>query len=316
MSEQAQVPPPAKSPAARLAGVIFSPGDTFTDIAARPDWIFPLVCYLAVFLIAFSIYSVRADWIGIVTDQMEGSSVMKFFPDAARAEMVKKATEDLRAQTPGQRAAGTVIQSLIGILPFIHFVALIHASLFVLMGALRELKLGRAWLNFLLCIGLMVAFVIVTFISRAAFHDAPQSALLLNGAGALLMTAGWIWLLKRRTDRDPDLNKVISVWMYAGAVGIIYMLAILGVSLMTQAPIQASLDKLVKTNLGAFMGTGVPILKAIADSLDLFTLWTLVVLSIGFRAVTKLSTGVATSITFLPWGIVVMIRIAIAAAFG
>jgi hypothetical protein len=40
------------------------------------------------------------------------------------------------------------------------------------------------------------------------------------------------------------------------------------------------------------------------------------VLTLGFRPVTRLSTGVTAAITFLPWGIWVLLKVAWAAVFG
>lgn len=54
--------------------------------------------------------------------------------------------------------------------------------------------------------------------------------------------------------------------------------------------------------------------EALLGSLDLFTIWTLVLLTIGYRAAAKVSTAVASGIVILFWLIYVMGKVGIAAA--
>lgn len=54
--------------------------------------------------------------------------------------------------------------------------------------------------------------------------------------------------------------------------------------------------------------------EALLGSLDLFTIWTLVLLTIGYRATAKVSTAVASGIVILFWLIYVMGKVGIAAA--
>jgi hypothetical protein len=81
-------------------------------------------------------------------------------------------------------------------------------------------------------------------------------------------------------------------------------------------PIETPPEQMVKANLGALVKTGVPAVQKLLESLDVFTLWVLAVLTLGFRAVTRLSMGVTASITLLPWGIWVLLKVAWAAVFG
>lgn len=55
--------------------------------------------------------------------------------------------------------------------------------------------------------------------------------------------------------------------------------------------------------------------EALLGSLDLFTIWTLVLLTIGFKAVAKVSTAVASGIVILFWLVFVVGKVGIAAAF-
>lgn len=55
--------------------------------------------------------------------------------------------------------------------------------------------------------------------------------------------------------------------------------------------------------------------EALLGSLDLFTIWTLVLLTIGYKAVAKVSTAVASGIVILFWLVYVVGKVGIAAAF-
>ncbi|HVG07619.1 MAG TPA: YIP1 family protein [Thermoanaerobaculia bacterium] len=58
-----------------------------------------------------------------------------------------------------------------------------------------------------------------------------------------------------------------------------------------------------------------PVTEVLLGSFDLFTIWTLVLLTIGYRAVAKVSTAVASGIVILLWLVYVVGKVAIAAAF-
>jgi len=315
MSEQVRVQP-ARSPMARLIGVIMSPRETFEEITARPGWVFPFICYLVLFGIAFGAYAAKADWVAIVTDQIEGSPVIKMLPEEAQDRAVQEATKGVRERSQIQNAIGNLANIGLGLTFFIHGMALVYCTLFVLMGSLKDLKLGRAWLNFLLCLTLLVAYIAVAWIAEAAFGEAPSSALLLTATTCLLVVAAWIWLLNTRAAADIEYHRMLSVCSYSTVVSMVGGLAILVIALVHQGPIQVGMESVVKSNLGALLKPENPALRALLDSLDVFVLWFLIVLTVGFRAATRLSTGMAASITFLPWGIWVLLKIAFKAAFA
>ena len=69
-------------------------------------------------------------------------------------------------------------------------------------------------------------------------------------------------------------------------------------------------------NLGALV-SGPPWLKALGASFDLFSLWTLVLLSIGMAAAArKMSAGKAFGMLLFPWALMVIMRVGSAAMFG
>ena len=316
MSEQVAGQPAPRSPFARLIGVISSPKETFEEILRSPGWVPPWLCYLVILMVAMGIWSMKADYVTIMTDQMEGSSFFKLVPEGQRDEVLNKALEEFRKLTPAQITAETLIRAGGFQLPFFHGMALFYATLFVFLGSLKEIKLGRAWMQFLLCLLMLVGYFGVYFISNFAFREAPDSRILLSGTATAALTVAWIWMLRRNAAADPELGRLVSVCMYSTAVTMIWAIVFAAISLGTAAPIQVYLDKMVKSNVGAYVATGVPALQALLESLDIFTIGWFAVLTIGFRALTKLSVGMTASITFLPWAVFVLIKVAWAAVFG
>ena len=304
------------SPFARLLGVISSPGRTFDDIVRSPGWIPPFICFLAMIVISIGIWGMKADFVTIIGDQIENSPFLKLAPEAQREQIINQGLEPFRKQTQTQTALQTVISAGVNQIPFYHGMALIYATLFVLMGALKDLKLGAAWGNFLLCLLIYLGYLGIYMLATIAFRDATNSAILLSGTASVAMLGGWMWLLNRRATADPEFHRMLSVCTYSSAVLIVWTLVFAAISLATPTPIQTYVDKMVRSNVGALINTGSPALQKLLESLDLFTIWWLSVLTIGFRSATRLSMGMTASITFLPWAVWVLIKIAWTAVFG
>jgi hypothetical protein len=71
------------------------------------------------------------------------------------------------------------------------------------------------------------------------------------------------------------------------------------------------------SNLGAFLPADTaPALLAAASSLDVFALWSLVLLVIGFRRIPALSRGSATAIPIVLWGAWVAAKVGWRLVFG
>jgi len=316
MSEQPRDVPAPLSPVSRFIGVITSPRETFEDIERRPAWLFPLIIYFVAFVIAFGFYSSKADWVAIVTEQVQNFPLLKMAPEQAQEQAVKQATDTFRKLTSTQIMIQGVVQYASAFLLVFHVMTLIYSTLFVLMGSLKTLRLGRAWLNFLLCILLYIAYIVVNSAGTFMFREDPGNALMLNAAAAVVMVFAWGWLLNRFARSEGEFLKMLSASTHVAAIWSIGALALLATSLVTPAPIVTPAESIVKSNVGALVSTGMPALQKLLESLDFFTIWSLVVLTIGYRAVTRLTTGVTASLTFLPWGLWVLIKIAWAAVFG
>lgn len=77
---------------------------------------------------------------------------------------------------------------------------------------------------------------------------------------------------------------------------------------------------IVPSNLAVFLASNAsPIIKSIAGSLDVFSIWILILLSIGFAAIAgsrKITTGKAASVVFGFWAVFVVLKVGWAAVFG
>jgi Yip1 domain len=89
------IPPTPEAPAplsavARLTGVLFSPKQTFADIARKPSWVVPVIVLTIVWLALNLVMVRRADWVEVKRQQIE---------------RVKMAAAQFETMTPEQRAA-------------------------------------------------------------------------------------------------------------------------------------------------------------------------------------------------------------------
>ena len=121
-------------------------------------------------------------------------------------------------------------------------------------------------------------------------------------------------------------KKILSVVAWTSAalsiVATVVMMASLMIrdqeSLRSIDPTQAS--GIVPTNVAAFLPSETSaVIKAIAGSLDIFTIWTLILLTIGFAAIAgsrKITTGKTATVVFGFWGIFVLLKVVWAAVFG
>ena len=112
-------------------------------------------------------------------------------------------------------------------------------------------------------------------------------------------------------------GQMFAVWMYAtlpwsiqGLLGIITLL--IGVD-----PDSFNLKNFVGTNIGYYMPTDMPQwLIALGTSIDVFTLWSLVLLTIGCAIIGKIRRGQAGAVVWGWWALITLIKIGSAAIFG
>src|SRR5215467_7073769 len=88
MSAAASAPSKDLSEFARLSGVIWEPGATFRDIAARPRWWPPLVIVISLSLVFSFMSTQRGGWDHFFRQQMETNSRMQSMPADQREQTV------------------------------------------------------------------------------------------------------------------------------------------------------------------------------------------------------------------------------------
>jgi hypothetical protein len=107
---------------------------------------------------------------------------------------------------------------------------------------------------------------------------------------------------------------IVSHAMVVGLIGTIFLILIL----FLKPPGTIDLDNPVAANVGAFLPESTPkALMALAQSLDIFTIWTLFLISIGFAAVNpKKLKGNALTIALAVWAVYVACKVGAAWIFS
>jgi len=112
-------------------------------------------------------------------------------------------------------------------------------------------------------------------------------------------------------------KQAFAVVCYAGLPGIVSA-ALATVVMFLKKPDDFDIQHPLAFNLGALMDpqTSSKFLHSVATSIDLFTIWAILLMAIGFKAAggKRLSFGGALFAVVLPWGVWVLIRAALSGA--
>jgi hypothetical protein len=135
----------------------------------------------------------------------------------------------------------------------------------------------------------------------------------------LIWSAILLGIVKGMMSAQVRLKQVFAIVVYSGVPGII--MAILAVAVMfMKPPDDFNLQNPLVFNPGAFMDpmTSSKFLYSLASSLDLFRIWTLVLIAIGLKAAAgkQMSMGGAVTAVFLPWAIWTLCTSALAGVFS
>lgn len=236
--------PPAEEPTARLSameritGVIFSPGETFQDIAKKPTWFMPILVVAIIGALANGVFLMRVDIEEFMVNQLERGGQM----DQLSAEQFDQAVTASKYMMYASPVLGAV---------FLPVILLILTGLFFV-----SLKI----------IGGKQTFKQTFSVTSYAF--------VIQGIKAIVSIP--VMFLVNLNEADPK--------------------------------------NLLKSNLSAFLPEDSSLtMTALASSVDVFTLWTLIVLAIGFAAISKKSTMASGIVTFAWWFIWVVIVVGLAA---
>ena len=121
-------------------------------------------------------------------------------------------------------------------------------------------------------------------------------------------------------------KKILSVVAWSSAsIGIVATVVTMASLMVRDEEGLRSIDPtqsagIVPSNLAAFLSaTASPVIKSVAGSLDIFTIWILILLSIGFASIAgsrKIKAGNTATVVFGFWAVYVLLKIGWAAAFG
>lgn len=240
MSIDTSPPAPATktNPVQRLGGVIATPDPTLRDIAARPDWIVPLLLILIVSIAATIITAPRVDWESTVRERMED--------DGRSPDEIEQAVEIV-----GKFQKFTVPLTAALVPIFLCIIAAAFLLSFKVMGGEGGFK--QSW---------------------------------------AMTLYGWI----------PQLIK-----------GIIATVLIMRAGTVTAE----EAGTLLKSNLGFLADmSDQPALFTLLSSIDIFNIWTAVLLVIGLANAHRVSRTKSAAIVLTLWVVVILVRVGLAAMQG
>jgi hypothetical protein len=238
------VPPPPAAPQkntfARLAGALFAPGETFEDVARKPDILLPLLIFIIIGYITTIIVMPRMDFESILNQQRE----------AMQAQNPQMKDSDFEPVARMTRAFATV------------------------MG----------WIGPL--IGVLM-YVIIAAIFLLAFR-------LFGGTGTF--------------------QQALSATLYAWVPLVLFSIVMTIVVLSRGTFDPAAAATIVKSNPAFLVSMKEqPVLFSLLSSFDIFTIWTLVLLSFGYSAMSKLSRAKSAVIVFALYFAWVFVKVGFAA---
>ena len=137
--------------------------------------------------------------------------------------------------------------------------------------------------------------------------------------GMLIWAAVLLGIVKGMMSVPLRLKQVFAIICYASVPGVIMTLLIIAVMFM-KPPDDFNIQNPLVFNPGAFMDplTTSKFIYSLASALDLFRLWTLVLIAIGLKAAggKLLSMGGAMTAVFLPWAIWILAAASLAGMFS
>jgi hypothetical protein len=248
--EPSPVPPPLEtqreqahmSEAARLAGVFFSPGKAFADIARRPRWWIPVIIAGILGTIYLNAFSQRVGWEQTIRQAIER-------------------TPNGQNMTPQQKEQAITV----------------GAKIYQYLGY-GVAAVGTLFYVFIVAVILMFLF----------------DTILSAGIG---------------------LKRMMAIVAY-GFLPLVIQTVLSMVVLFLKDPQDFNLQNPLMFNVGSYLSPESPAaLRAVGGSLDLFSLWIMVLLAIGVStAARKIGFGKALGTIVFPWALWVCLKTGLASA--
>lgn len=148
-------------------------------------------------------------------------------------------------------------------------------------------------------------------VTRVFAYGSPITILIFLAivAGILLATFNFGF------GTELTFNQCLAVCMYASLPGVIKaLIAIL--SIMLGGGEGFTFQNPVASNLSALVDPSAHFLYSIATSVDIFTIWTLILTGIAFACLTKLKRGSCLAVVFGWWALEALVQAGFAAAFS
>lgn len=125
------------------------------------------------------------------------------------------------------------------------------------------------------------------------------------------------WGALRAFGAENSFRQSLSVTIYAFTPQLLKTIVSTAIA-STRTTIDARMaNSLLKSNLGAFTNPlESPVLFAVLSSIDLFTIWTIVLLAIGFSVISRFSTGKVAILVVALYLVVVLVKVGLAALMG
>jgi len=147
--------------------------------------------------------------------------------------------------------------------------------------------------------------------NRAISYAYPAIALII----VAIMAAVLLGTFNLAFGAHLTFNQCMAISMYASLPGILKaLIAILAISVGGGEAF--TFQNPVASNLGTLVDPSSHFLYSIATSLDVFTIWVIVLTGLGYACVTKLKTGTCMAVVFGWWAVVVLAGAGFAALFA
>jgi hypothetical protein len=222
----------------RIAGVLFSPSETFASIARRPDVLVPLVILLIISLVSGWTIAGRVDFTALAREGMEANPRSADMPPDQMNRMVRIMSSSMKAMT----------------------------------------------------------------------YASPLLSIVI-----LLIIAGVLLLAFRLFGGEGNFKQAFSVTVYSWYPGLIKGIISLIVLLNRKSVSMYDLQNPVRSNLGFLTSPKTDAVRfALLSSLDIFTIWMLVLFIIGFAAISRLSKAKSAAIVIGLWVFTLLCKLGLA----
>jgi hypothetical protein len=327
--------PARMSPISRFVNVFFSPGAVFEDVCrSSAGWWLPIVLCTAAVGIFGSLYASRYDLSVVMQEQLKESAAMKLVSGLqgpqARDKAIEMATKQFQQTPRWQIQAGQWVNPFVILTLAVWFFVFLYSLLALAMGWLGGARTSKLWVNlgivvaagavFLgISIGLQISRGIAARSAGASPGDLPPAPAwsgVVTIVAAVAATLVILWSLSRLA-QEPVFGRILGVVSYSLAPGV--LAALVGIVIvLVRTPDATPMEQIVPSNLTALLNlkevnAG---LASIGTSLGLFTIWSIVLTSVGLGKALGKSAGAASGLVLVPWGAWVLVKAVFAALFA